>query len=430
MAELHADIIVVGAGPAGLAAACCAAESGRRVVVLDESPRPGGQIWRHRSRDTLPSVARRWLERFDRSGAQLLSGVSVVDIAHGTITGDREGETIAACADAIILCVGARELFLPFPGWTLPGVVGVGGGQALLKAGASVRGKRAVIAGTGPLLLPVAAAFAQAGADVRLVAEQAPFGNLLAFGLGLWKSPAKMLDAIRYRSAFARTPYAFGTWVVRANGDDAIREVVISDGRSTRTLSCDLLCVGYSLVPSVELPRLAGCALDEHGCVIVDERQQTSEVGVYCAGETTGLGGVDAALVEGQIAGYAAAGETRRAASLFGARHAQRNFARRLRHTFALRDELKSLPDADTIVCRCEDVRFGQLKTCTSQREAKLHTRAGMGPCQGRICGAALRHHFGWQPDTVRNPIAPVPVSTLASAGTHARPEQGKTCLA
>ena len=416
MTELRADIIVVGAGPAGLAAASCAAESGRRVIVLDESPRPGGQIWRHRSRDSLPPVARRWLERFDASRAQLISGAGVVDITQGSVTADRNGETIVAHADAIILCVGARELFLPFPGWTLPGVVGVGGGQALLKAGTDVRGKRAVIAGTGPLMLPVAAAFARAGADVQLVAEQAPFGRMVGFGIGLWRSPAKILDAVRYRSAFARTPYAFGTWVVRADGEDTVREVVVTDGRNTRTLPCDVLCVGYNLVPSVELPRLAGCSLDDRGCVIVDERQQTSQVGVYCAGETTGLGGVDAALVEGQIAGYAAAGATTRAAQLFGARHAQRAFAHRLAHTFALREELKSLPDAETIVCRCEDVRFGQLKACTSQREAKLHTRAGMGPCQGRICGAALRHHFGWQPDTIRCPVAPVPVSTLASA--------------
>lgn len=421
MAEYHADIIVIGAGPAGIAAAASAAESGRRVIVLDESPRAGGQIWRHRARGSLPTNARRWLQRFDRSGAQLLSGTTVVDIVTGAVTAERNGETIHARADAIILCVGARELFLPFPGWTLPGVVGVGGGQALLKAGTAVRGKRAVIAGTGPLLLPVAAAFANAGASVRLVADQAPAGRLVSFGLGLWRSPAKILDAALYRSAFVRTKYALGTWVTRANGDDAVREVVVTDGRKTRTLECDLLCVGYNLVPSVELPRLAGCGLDEHGCVIVDELQQTTQPGIYCAGETTGLGGVDSALVEGQIAGHSAAGVTARAARLFSARDSHRGFARRLKQTFELREELRSLPDADTIVCRCEDVRFSQLAACSSQREAKLHTRAGMGPCQGRICGAALRHQFGWNPDTVRNPVAPAAVNTLAGTSTETR---------
>ena len=418
MAELHADIIVVGAGPAGLAAAACAAESGKRVLVLDESPRPGGQIWRHRERRSLPVLAQRWLERFDRSGAKLISGASVVDITEGTVIADRDGEAVITHASAIILCVGARELFLPFPGWTLPGVVGVGGGQALLKAGTSVAGKTAVIAGTGPLLLPVAAAFAKAGANVRLVADQAPLARMASFALGLWRAPAKILDGARYRSAFARTPYKTGTWVTRANGDEVVREVVITDGRSTQTLPCDILCVGYNLVPSVELPRLAGCGLDEHGNVMVNDRQETTQRGVFCAGETTGLGGVDAALVEGQIAGYAAAGVFDRAQRLFGERAKWRAFAHRLKHTFALRDELKKLPDANTIVCRCEDVRYGQLSACASQRDAKLHTRAGMGACQGRICGAALRHHFGWNADTIRTPIAPVTVSTLSAGGT------------
>lgn len=420
MAEYQADIIVIGAGPAGLAAASCAAESGRRVLVLDESPRAGGQIWRHRKRESLPGAARQWLERFDRSGARLLGGTTVVDIAGSTVIAERDGETVIARGDAIILCVGARELFLPFPGWTLPGVVGVGGGQALLKAGTAVRDKRVVIAGTGPLLLPVAAAFANYGASVQLVADQAPFARLFSFGLGLWRSPAKLIDAARYRAAFARTSYANGTWVTRASGDHAVREVEVTDGGRTRTIACDMLCVGYNLVPSVELPRLAGCALDENGSVVVNEQQQTSQPGIYCAGETTGLGGVDAALVEGQIAAYVAVGEAAKAARLFGARNKQRAFAVRLRQTFALRDELRSLPDANTIVCRCEDVRFGQLQACASQRDAKLHTRAGMGPCQGRICGAALRYQFGWNADTIRTPVSPASVAVLAGSGTGA----------
>ena len=414
MAEQRADVVVVGAGPAGLAAASCAAERGKRVIVLDDSPRPGGQIWRHRSQDSLPAVARTWLTRFERSGATLWSGATVVDLVAGAVQGEREGRPFSINTAAIILCVGARELFLPFPGWTLPGVVGVGGGQALLKAGTNVRGQRVVIAGSGPLILPVAAAMAKAGAKVVSICEQAPFSRLASFALTLWRSPAKVLEAMRYRAAFAGTRFHTGRWIVRANGDDRVRDAVLTDGSREYTIPCDVLCAGFGLVPATELPRLAECALDDDGNVRVDELQQTTQPGIYCAGETTGLGGVDAALVEGQIAGYAAAAATHLARPLFAERDRQKQFAQQLKHSFALRDELRSLATADTIVCRCEDVRFAQLEPCGSLREAKLYTRAGMGPCQGRVCGAALHYQFGWSADTVRVPAAAASVGVLA----------------
>src|SRR5690606_30091713 len=162
---LRAEIAVVGAGPAGIAAASRAAEAGRDVVVLDAAPRPGGQIWRHRRREELPARARAWLERFDRSGARLIAGAQVVDAwtaadawaAAGSrgaapegfrLVAEVDGERLEVAADRVILATGARELFLPFPGWTLPNVFGVGGAQALVKAGASFAGKRVVVAGS------------------------------------------------------------------------------------------------------------------------------------------------------------------------------------------------------------------------------------------------------------------------------------------
>ncbi len=155
-----ADVIVIGAGPAGMAAAVHAAEAGRRVVVYDTARRPGGQIWRHRDRRTLPRLAREWLDRFDRSGAAYVPSTEIVDVE-------------ALRGRTVVLATGARERYLPFPGWTLPGVVGIGGAQALLKNGADFSGQRVVIAGSGPLMLTVAAALAQAGARLVVVAEQA-----------------------------------------------------------------------------------------------------------------------------------------------------------------------------------------------------------------------------------------------------------------
>ena len=415
---MRVDVAVVGAGPAGIAAAVRASEVGARVVVLDESPRPGGQIWRHRAGGYVPAAARRWLDRLAGSSATVLAGRSVIDVVavDGGFALGIEGADAPRTVHArtVVLATGARERFLPFPGWTLPGVAGIGGVQALLKAGTSFDGKRAVLAGSGPLLLPVAAALRSAGARVLLVAEQAPFARVAAFGAGLWRRPRAIVEAARYRSGFLGTPYRTGTWVVEAHGDGALRSVVVTDGRTRRTIECDVLGTGYGLVPSTELARLLGCETRD-GLVVVDAAQGTTVPGVYCAGEPTGVGGVDLALVEGEIAGLQAASTG--AAPQDGALRAQRGRLRALAgamdRAFAPRPELRALATPDTIVCRCEDVRLGAIDPAWAPRQAKLYTRAGMGPCQGRICGAALEHLCGWPADTVRPPTAPTSFASL-----------------
>jgi NADPH-dependent 2,4-dienoyl-CoA reductase/sulfur reductase-like enzyme len=386
------------------------------VLLIDDGLRPGGQIWRHRDHTELPRGAQSWLQRLEQSGATVLSSSTVVDVRpdRSVVVETPSGPVIAQTKGALVLCAGARERFLPFPGWTLPGVVGVGGGQALIKSGLDVRGVKVVVAGSGPLLLPVAALLAKRGAAVKAVLEQAPLSSLLAFALELWRTPARIADALLYRFAFARTRYQAGHWVTRAQGTDRVSSAVISDGARTQTIACDLLCVGYGLVPATELPRLAGCAVDARGSTITGALQQTSVEGVYCAGETTGIGGVDAALVEGEIAGLAASGAQVEARALMARRALQRAFAERMERAFQLRAELRALAEPDTLVCRCEDVRMGDLVSCSSARAAKLHTRAGMGPCQGRVCGSAMSFLFGWEADSVRPPVAATSVGSLA----------------
>ena len=166
-------------------------------------------------------------------------------------------------------------------------------------------------------------------------------------------------------------------------------------------------------MPNVELQSLLGCRL-RNGCVAVDDFQRTSVEGVFCAGEPTGIGGVELAVVEGQIAGLAAANEEARARKLFGERRKGRGFARLLERTFRLRAELSDLPAAETIVCRCEDVAYSRLHEYKTWRAAKLHTRCGMGPCQGRVCGPATEFLFHWTPDSVRPPVFPVRVESMA----------------
>ena len=413
MAErVAADVSVVGAGPAGIAAACGAAEAGRHVVLIDENVAPGGQIWRHRR--APPAAARAWLARLEaaRPSVTRLRSATVFDVTDRTLHVDQAGRALQVEAETCILATGARERFLPFPGWTLPGVMGIGAAQALVKSGASFGGRRALVAGSGPLLLPVAAALADDGAHVALVAEQAPFRAVSRFGLGLWRTPAKVRDAVRYRLRLGRAPYRTGTWVVEALGDTAVEGAVLADGRRTWRERCDVLCCAYGLVPNTELAQLLGCELAA-GAVRVDEWQATSRAGVLAAGEPTGVAGLEQALVTGQIAGLVASGRREAARALFGARSAGQAFVARLERAFTLRAELRALPRADTLVCRCEDVAYGRIEADWPRRVTKLRTRAGMGACQGRVCGPALEWLLGASPDSVRPPLVPVAIALM-----------------
>ncbi|HZL27633.1 MAG TPA: FAD/NAD(P)-binding oxidoreductase [Acidobacteriaceae bacterium] len=417
------EVLVVGAGPAGIAAATAAAEKGRSVIVLDDNPSAGGQIWRGatvgvpRRADTQKQRA---IERLQRSGAHLLAGHCVFNAdASGTL--QTFGETASGSVaeefrfQQLVLATGARERFLPFPGWTLPGVFGAGGLQALVKGGYSVAGKRVVVAGTGPLLLAVAAHLAEDGALVSSVLEQASLAQLAPFAALLWEHPAKLVQAARFRAKLWKTSYRTGCWVVEAiaaTGGPRLAAVRVTDGNRTWTEPCDLLACGYHLVPNTELAALLGCKF-RGSFVQVDNAQRTSLPNIFCAGEPTGIAGLDAAVVQGEIAGLACAG--RSDASMQECAAAERVFASRMEKAFALRPELHSLPRPDMIVCRCEDVRYDSLRGHTGWTDAKLQTRCGMGPCQGRICGPAIEHLLGWRPVSVRQPLFPVPLDALCS---------------
>lgn len=417
-ALMTCDVCVIGAGPAGIAAAAVAAETGKRVIIVDEGAGPGGQIWRPGG--AAPSAAaRRWMRRLGSSGAAVWHSSGVVDLRSGAggrtlaLVETRDG-VVTVDAAAVVVATGARELFLPFPGWTLPNVLGVGAAQAMLKGGLSFSGRRVVIAGSGPLLLAVAAALARAGADLRLIAEQAPRTRVARFVAGLWRTPGALLQAATYRAATVGTRYAMGSWVVSAEGGNALRSVMVTDGSSARRIDCDMLCVAFGLIPNDEIARRAGCET-RAGRVVVDARQLTTVANVYCAGEPTGIGGVELAVVEGEIAGLAASGAAA-TATLVARRTRLRAYASALEDTFVLRREVTTLATPATIVCRCEDVRLGDVDPTWSSRQAKLYTRAGMGPCQGRICGPALQCMVGWDRDSIRAPTQPARVSTLSAA--------------
>jgi NADPH-dependent 2,4-dienoyl-CoA reductase/sulfur reductase-like enzyme len=407
------QIVIVGAGPAGIAAACAATESGKRVAVVDDTPWLGGQIWRGEEAKPKQSQALQWLERFRKSGATVLDRTSVIAAPQKNLLlaehpdGPREIRW-----EKLILATGARELFLPFPGWTLPGVVGPGGLQALVKNGWPIAGKRVVVCGTGPLLLAVADGVQQHGAKIVSIAEQAPLSRILNFGFGLLRYPAKIAQGIGIKTRLWDVPFRCGVWPVQAEGETHVQRVTLTDGKKTWTEECDVLACGFNLVPNVELPLALGCELSA-GFVRVNDWQVTTAPEVYCAGEPTGIGGADCALTEGQIAGYAASGQRAKAEALFSQRAKWHEFRTALAETYALRDELKQLATDETLLCRCEDVTIGRVRQFSGWREAKLLSRCGMGACQGRVCGAAAKFIFGWGMESVRPPVLPARVASL-----------------
>ncbi|RRA49364.1 FAD/NAD(P)-binding oxidoreductase [Acidipila sp. EB88] len=425
----HADVLVVGAGPAGLAAATAAARHGCDVHVLDDNLAPGGQIWRASSvaantQSTQPMSSReKAIAALHASGATLHCATRVFAAPANNVVDvlEQDEHGLRYTYRTLIVATGARELMLPFPGWTLPGVLGAGGLQALVRAGYSVAGKRVAVVGTGPLLIAVAAHLQEAGARVVLLAEQAGLRTMLPLAASMLLRFTKLRQGLHYAARLRGTPVRMGWWPVEAIADRGVLAGVrITNGSETRTIDCDLVATGFHLVPNSELAELLGCALAATPVgrrVLVDTYQRTTRADVFCVGEPTGIAGLDAALLQGEIAGLTAAGQP--STHLHARAAAERAFGKMLDRTFRLRKALRTLAAEDTILCRCEDASFAQVKACAGWTEAKLQTRCGMGPCQGRICGPATRVVFGWEPASVRPPLVPVPLHALISSTSH-----------
>ncbi|GAB6939339.1 NAD(P)/FAD-dependent oxidoreductase [Isoptericola variabilis] len=434
-------VVVVGAGPAGLSAARAAARAGAEVTLLDASDQVGGQFWRHRvqpggttapdeasfhhgwgtftalrdvvaghPRVTLLTSAQVWaLERLD-DGVLLRVLVGTADAA------GREHLTLTP--DALVLATGAHDRTLPFPGWQLPGVTTAGAAQALAKAERVAVGDRVVVAGAGPFLLPVATSLLRTGARVLSVHEAATPAALVR---GWGARPAGLLGAAHktgelggYAAALARhrVTYRVGEAVVAARGDGRVEEVTVArvDARwspvpgTERTVAADAVCVSHGFTPRLELAVAAACAISSDRFVVVDDRQRTTAPGVWAAGELTGIGGAEAALAEGWVAGHhAATGAPDDAALARAVRRRDRSadFARRLEAAHGIRGGWTSWLRDDTLVCRCEEVDAGTLRAAacatasTDLRSVRLTSRAGLGPCQARICGRTVAELVG-----------------------------------
>jgi len=408
--------VVIGGGPAGISAAGAASESGRSVLLIDRRPYLGGNVWYPEAGGAPVAEAIPNLRRLDRPNVRFVTGAEVLDHPRPSTLLIGSGEVASETRyGQLILATGARERFLPFPGSTLPNVMGVGALQLLAKSGFSVKGRSIVVAGSGPLLLAAAVYLREHGAEVRLVAEQAPRWRLWRLAVGLINDRERLRQALDLRRRLRGIPYRYGCWVGRAEGEGKVERVVLRKGRTEWTERCDLLACGFHLVPNTELAELLGCRI-EAGFISVNEFQESSIPGTYAAGEPVGIGGLELARIEGEIAGLASTEQRERAQGLFAERRRLTRFRAALQRAFVLDPRLRDVVTPETLVCRCEDVRAEMLMSFGSGREARLQTRCGMGRCQGRVCGPATEFLWGWNPRGTRPPIVPATVGQLTVA--------------
>jgi len=508
-----ADVAVVGAGPAGMAAALAAADLGCRVVLVDAGTAMGGQIYRqaagpdggtrsarggrgtggagatadgHAVGPRMPNRLRRaashrgihhlpettvWFAT--APGAPAAPDVPATPGGGPEPTGfvlsltDAAGRGAAANAGpdllrarAVVIATGATEIAVPFPGWDLPGVTTAGAAQALLKAHGAVFGPRVLVAGSGPLLLPAAAALAAAGVRVLGVLEATPAGPAAARAAALAAYPDKVREAAGYARVLARhrVPVLPGWAVTACHGDRRVRRATISrvsrDWRPVpgagREIAVDAVHASFGFSPALELPRMLGCAdvpLPGRPAAAVwhDDDLGTSVPGVFAAGETTGIGGADVAELEGYVAGAAAARHLgmvtaatlrARTARVRAALAKARRFAAILDGLYPHRSGWLDWPEPGTLACRCEEVPWSAIGDAVAAgaadvRAVKGVTRCGMGYCQGRVCGpilqqavaAAAGRPLSEVGDLHSRPLLnPVSLDRIAAAGSSGTP--------
>ena len=421
------NVVIVGAGPAGLSAAIAAAAAGAPVLLIDSNPRMGGQYWRMAA-DSLENQidqhydletglllinavkARKEIEVW--SNAQIWSathkdGVNTLRIIH------QDSEKIVNTKN-LIICTGAYDRTLPFPGWDTPGVMTPGAVQSLLKGHAVLAGKRIVIAGSGPFLLPVATGVLKAGGEIiELLEANKPIRWLKSFAVML-QNVHKINEGYYYLKTIntGKVRPRFGYAVVRAykagNGElDSVDIAKIDRNfniKKIKNIKCDVAAIGWGFTADTSLAGSLGCkqiVAEDDGVVIwTDDKQQTSVTGIFAAGEITGIGGSELSMAEGVIAGISAAKFVGCKVEIKKAhikrRAKKQRFATALIRAYPIKSGWKSWLTGESIICRCEEVDLNDLKHAitelgaTDSRTAKLFTRCGMGLCQGRICGRSV----------------------------------------
>ncbi|WP_193142847.1 NAD(P)/FAD-dependent oxidoreductase [Meridianimarinicoccus sp. MJW13] len=451
-----ADLIIIGAGPAGMAAAATAAEGGAQLLLLDEQPRAGGQIYRDVgvNGDTRPflgkdyAAGRPLVGALDAPGITAEFGATVWRIETGRrVVWSRDGISQVTTAHHVLLAGGAQERPVPFPGWTLPGVMPAGAAQILMKS-AGLLPRDAVLAGSGPLLYLIAAQLIDAGAPPRALVETQTAGMMLGASRHLPRTlraaptlfkGLALIRKIRAAGVARHTGASGFKAVATENGD--IEFGFTAKGRAHRLVT-PLLLTHQGVVPATHMSRAAGvahdwCEAQQSFRPKTDTWGGTDAPGLHIAGDGAGIGGAEAA----QAAGRLAALDILHRLDLLGEEARDQKAAAdraALDRALAIRPFLDAAypppreflaPEGDTIVCRCEEITATDIRRSLDEgangpRQVKTATRAGMGPCQGRMCDLTVRGILaacGTPPSTprARSPIKPVKLGELAALASY-----------
>ncbi|WP_250454666.1 NAD(P)/FAD-dependent oxidoreductase [Caballeronia sp. ATUFL_M2_KS44] len=467
MTQLKCDLLIVGAGPAGMSAAIEARAAGLDVVVADEGEGPGGQIYRDAAQSPLADVrvlgddylaGRTLIERFNGSGAKHLARCVVWQIAFenreviAMLTRrphDGHGGTLEVAARAVLVATGAQERPWPVRGWTLPGVMGVGAAQTLLKSSGLAPSQDAVLAGSGPLLWLFASQLLNAGRRVRAIIDTTPRGAwhaALPHALPALAGADYLLKGLRMMRAVKRagTPVHRGASALSIEGDARAERVRFVDASGVQhVIDTPLVLLHQGVIPSTQLPRSLGCehAWDASSACWrprTDARGRSSVERVWIAGDGAGIGGAKAAAHAGALAALDIAREL--GALDAPSRDARsRPLLRAMKRHLAVRPLLDALytppaslrrPDDDVTVCRCEEISAGEIRRiaalgCQGPNQMKAFSRCGMGPCQGRWCGTTVGELIAQVQERsvgdvgyyrIRAPIKPVTVDEIAES--------------
>jgi NADPH-dependent 2,4-dienoyl-CoA reductase/sulfur reductase-like enzyme len=452
------ELAIVGAGPAGMAAATAASARGISTVLFDEQAAPGGQIYR--AVTTTPLQRREILGDDYWHGRTLADALLASTAAYSPrsmvwaatriengfeLAVSRAGRAQLVRAAHLIVATGAEERPFPIPGWTLPGVMTAGAAQILLKTAGVVPGSGTVVAGSGPLLYLVLAQFAAAGASVDAVLDTTPPGRFRAAwrdAAGFTTSPYLGKGLALLRRARAAGRVVRGVESLEAIGDGRVERVRYRVGGTTHEIACSSLLLHQGVVPNINFANAIGCAQhwdDAQACFVpsVDAWGTSSVAGVTLAGDGAGIAGARAAEAHGTIAALNAAcalGRIDRAQRDAAGTQAQAERSRWLRGRrfldLAYRPSPQfRVPSGTTLVCRCEEVTAQQVIDsvrlgCTGPNQMKSFLRCGMGPCQGRMCGLTVSELIAQErrstPEEIghyrlRFPIKPVTLGELAS---------------
>jgi thioredoxin reductase len=466
-ATAEPDVLVVGGGPAGLAAAASAAEAGADVLLLDERSKLGGQYFKQPSAgfafdggalDSQYRRGRALIERAVAAGVRVETGTQVwAATAPGRLFALSETRALTLRPRRLVIASGAYERAVPMPGWTLPGFMTTGAAQTLLRAYQVLPGRRVLLSGNGPLNVQVGTELVRAGAAVAALCETAPRpGRAHALALARMgaAAPELLLQGPRYLRALraAGVPVLYGHAVVAAEGAGRVERATVARldrlgvpvAGSERTFDVDAVCAGFGFLPSNELARALGVShrFDPTLRQLVAVRTpagRTSVEGVWVVGDGGGTGGARVAETAGTLAGIDAARTLGlEPSSSAGARSAERRlrraerFQRALTALYASPPLLDQLARPETLLCRCEEVPLAaveqelQAGTATSGAVKRV-TRAGMGRCQGRYCGPVLvelaartraRPPDEWSGFAPAPPFKPLPAGVIAAATT------------